>query len=222
MTKKQHRYPDLGESPGLELNRSALTVNSGSKQRRTLAFWCCKQIGTRLDSKHVSVTHGHNYWYVCFAYQESGDWGTGCYVLVLRRHPHGRSYCSSVESDDLGKGLHLRKRYIHLGRGIPAIANMQSMDHSGVLMSGLSYSFEYTARLSFRTRNSMENPPLLTGKGCEASNIYITFSIALSEIQHHVGMDVFLETSINFPLFPMIPAILVYLLSTRALGMPLH
>ena len=65
------------------------------------------------------------------------------------------------------------------------------------------------------------NPPSPYGwKGCEASNIFVPY-LALSKVQHHVGIDVLLEAWIRLPLYPMISDILEYWLSTPASGMPL-
>ena len=64
-----------------------------------------------------------------------------------------------------------------------------------------------------------QNP--MTGNGCEAYNILTTYPIALSKIQHPVGVNIFLQTLIKFTIFPMIPASFEYILSTSTSRKPI-
>ena len=67
----------------------------------------------------------------------------------------------------------------------------------------------------------MEKPPLLTGKGCEALNIYTTILYALSKIQLFVGMNKFPETLVKVLLFPKISWSIGHILNTSS-GTPIR
>ena len=61
----------------------------------------------------------------------------------------------------------------------------------------------------------------MTGNCCEAYNILITFTIALSKVQHLVGINVFLETSIKVSPIPKISSSFEHILSTTTPRKPI-
>ena len=202
----QHQYPERDESFRPEMKECLQSVDILEK---AIVLWCCTKFGMRLGKRCLLMKDGHNHRYL-FVYQGSSYRGVG-FPASKGRFPQTRLDCSSVKFPGRGEELHLDKRCIHLACGLPTMANVQSVDG-----------------LSGRLTSALCNPPgmysmgnsFMTGKGCEALNIP-TFIIALSKIQHFVGVNVFLQTLIKFTILPMIPASFKYMLSTSTSRKPI-
>ena len=166
---------------------------------RAVVLWCCIKIGTRPDEGCLLTKDGHNRQLVTLC-QES--YCGGVHRSTLTKRLPQRLCCSlSAEPGDPGERSHWNNR--------SSMTAMQGADDlSGLLPSAFRlFTGTYLA----------QNP--MTGKCCEASNIFVPY-LALSKVQHHVGIDVLLGAWIKLPLYLMISAIFEYWLSTPASGMP--
>ena len=136
---------------------------------KAFVLWCCINIGKRLDKRCLLTKDGHNRQFATLC-QESYCGGVRRSTLA-KRVPQ-RLDCSPAELGDRGERLYWNYRL--------TMAAMQGVDDlTGPLMSSFRLFIG-----TYLAQNTMT-------ESCEASNIYIP-TLALSKIQHSVGVNVFL------------------------------
>ena len=150
---------------------------------KAIVLWCCTKFRMRLGKRCLLTKDGHNRQFASLC-QESYCGGV-CRSTLAKRAPQ-RLDCSTAESGIRGERFYWDNRF--------TMAAMQGdVDLSGPLTS------------SFRLFTGIYLAPnIMTGNGCEAYNILITYLLALSKIQLCVGMNGFPETWVKVLLFPKI------------------
>ena len=182
----QHQPPEWDESFRPELKQ--WLHRSVDVRERAIVLRCCGKIfGTRPDEGCLLTKDGHNRQLVTLC-QES--YCGGVYRPTLTKRPPQRLCCSPLaEPGNRGERLNWNNR-----------STMTAMQGADDLSGPLPSAFRL-----FTGTYLAPNP--MTGKGCEALNIYILY-LVLSKIQHPVGVNVFLQTLIKFTIYPMISDIL--------------